>query len=100
MRRVSLAALPECDGVPNVVTKVMSLSVKPWLAEQQPSRRGGVLQVTTGQALPVNAIAPAGQTGTDVMTLHRAVGQLDEPFVVRRHIDLMRVTSALCRASR
>lgn len=32
--------------------------------------------------------------------LPRAVVQLDEPFVVRRHIDLMRVNSALCRASR
>lgn len=86
----------------------MSVSDKPWLADRQPSHRGGVPQVTTG---PDDFGKREGPTGagrvSDAMDAaprtavrrpqSRALAYATL-FVADRAVDLLRVNSALCTA--
>ncbi len=83
----------------------MSVSDKPWLAVRQPSLRGGVPQVMTrprdARASAVSA-RPEGQIGV-VTAMHAVTWAVcwrrhgRSVATSRRHIDLLRVSSALCR---
>lgn len=87
----------------------MSVSAKPWLADRQPSHRGGVPQVTTGpEYVSVSARPRKGRNSDgDVMhaapstAVRRAAGRVRpyaSPLVADRAVDLLRVNSALCTA--
>ncbi|GHB32231.1 hypothetical protein GCM10010377_23160 [Streptomyces viridiviolaceus] len=85
----------------------MSVSDKPWLADRQPSLRGGVPQVTTGPD-DVSVSARAHRAGTETVTdmyaaprtaARRPQGRVlpcPSPLVADRAVDLLRVSSALC----
>ena len=88
--------------------QVMSVSDKPWLADRQPSSRGGVLQVTTRRPRPGAASAGTRRLGpieaevaevqaqqTHAITAIAPRGGLTGSFS-RRHIDLQRVAGSLC----
>ena len=81
----------------------MRISVKPWLADRQPSfvRWGAPGDDRTGRACKRDS--PSGVDGMDDVSTHRAdrhaAVQCSEAPVLRRHVDLMRVSSALCRTS-
>ena len=67
--------LDEVAGVGYLCPQVMSLSVKPRLAEQQPSDRGGVLRVRTGSIIDKRGLAQQGpQVEVDVMCCCRMSG--------------------------
>ncbi len=78
----------------------MSVSAKPWLADRQPSSCGGVLQVMTGP-VPVGIgkrLTIGGQMPNN-RAEHRARFSRDAGSLLaqRKHIDLRRMASALCR---
>lgn len=84
---------------------VMSPSFEPWLAGRQPSRCGGVPQVTT-RCGDRRASTHAARSGPGVQEQAMATGSLSPtslPLVLitlhgvrRRHVDLGRLASAIC----
>lgn len=86
-------------------TLVMSPSFEPWLAGRQPSRCGGVPQVTT-RCGNRRASTRAARSGPGVQEKAMATASLSPSSlplalitlhgVRRRHVDLGRLASAIC----